>query len=424
VPGAAEPGRRVAFVVGLASGGTVSHVSALADGCRAAGLEVSVLAPAQTLALLPVGMDVRVVRIGDRPRPDRDAVAIVRLRAGLAASQPDVVHAHGVRAGAFAALAIASLRGSGWAGPWPLGSEPAGSSPSGSRLRGLRLSASRLPDSGPRRRARPALAVTVHNAPPDGLPARLVFGLLERICARRADLLLCASPDLLERMRDRGAAAAEQFDVPARPAPAPTTADVAATRADLGAVDRPVVLAVARLAPQKGLDVLIDAAARWHDCDPRPLTVIAGDGPLAGDLRVRAREAGADVALLGARDDVPALLAVADVVVVPSRWEARALVIQEAMRSGRPIVATRVGGTPELTGAGGALLVPPDNAAALADAVMAVLDDASLAARLSSAARERSAALPTEQDAVRAALAIYARLAASRSAKRDAGRAR
>jgi glycosyltransferase involved in cell wall biosynthesis len=87
-------------------------------------------------------------------------------------------------------------------------------------------------------------------------------------------------------------------------------------------------------------------------------------------------------------------------------------------------VTTRVGGTPELTGAGGALLVPPDNAAALADAVMAVLDDASLAARLSSAARERSAALPTEQDAVRAALAIYARLAASRSAKRDAGRAR
>jgi glycosyltransferase involved in cell wall biosynthesis len=266
--------------------------------------------------------------------------------------------------------------------------------------------------------------VTVHNAPPDGLPARLVYGLLERICVRRADLLLCASPDLLTQMRDRGAAAAEQFDVPARPAPAPTAADVATTRADLGAAGRPVVLAVARLAPQKGLDVLIEAAARWHDRDPRPLTVIAGDGPLAGDLRVRARQAGADVALLGARDDVPALLAVADVVVVPSRWEARALVIQEAMRSGRPIVATRVGGTPELTGADGALLVPPDDATALADAVMTVLDDASLAARLSSAARERSAALPTEQDAVRAALAIYARLAVSRPAKRDAGRAR
>jgi glycosyltransferase involved in cell wall biosynthesis len=368
------PGSRVAFVLGLASGGTASHVIALADGCRAAGLLVSVLGPVPTLALLPAGIDTLPVRIGDRPHPARDAAAIAGLRSGLAGRQPDVVHAHGIRAGAFAALAIATLP----------------------------------------RRSRPALAVTVHNAPPDGRSARLIYGLLERICARHADFVMCASADLLARMRRLGAAAAEQFDVPARPAPAPTAADVAAARADVGADGRPVVLSVARLAPQKGLDVLIEAATRWRGRDPQPRTVIAGDGPLAAELRAQASRAGADVELLGARDDVPALLAAADVVVVPSRWEARALIIQEAMRSGRPVVATRVGGTPELTGADGALLIPADDPAALAEAVAAVLDDALLAGRLGRTARARSATFPSQQDAVRAALTIYARLASGR----------
>ncbi len=421
--GGAQSARRVVFVLGLASGGTASHVRALADGCRAAGLEVTVVGPAQTLARLravagtagtgtapietppietapietapietapietaPIEtapIETVAVPIGDRPHPARDAAAIARLRGLLAARRADVLHAHGVRAGALAALAIASLR----------------------------------------RQMRPALAITVHNAPPVGGLARPVYGVLERICARRADLVLCASADLLARIRRLGAARAEQFDVPAPPAPAPTAADIAAARADFGAAGRPVVLAVARLARQKGLDVLIDAAARWRNRDPQPRTVIAGDGPLAAELRARASQAGADVVLLGARDDVPALLAAADIVVVPSHWEARALVIQEAMRSGRPIVATRVGGTADLTGAGGALLVPPDDPAALAGAVAAVLDDEALAARLGQTARARSEALPSQQDAVRIALAIYARLAASQAPGRDAARA-
>jgi glycosyltransferase involved in cell wall biosynthesis len=378
VTGQPEPGWRVAFVLGTASGGTASHVMALADGCHAAGVGVSVFGPVDTLNLLAAGTDSLAVRIGDRPRPWRDAAAVLRLRAGLNARRPDVVHAHGVRAGAFAALAIAMLP----------------------------------------RRGTPALAVTVHNAPPAGRAGRTVYSLLERICARRADIVLCASADLLARLRARGAPAAEQFDVPARPTPTPAAADVAAARTDVMGERRPVVLAVARLAPQKGLDVLIDAAARWRDRDPQPRTVIAGDGPLAVDLRAQASRTSADVVFLGVRDDVPALLEVADVVVVPSRWEARALIIQEAMALGRPIVATRVGGTPDLTGADAARLVPPEDAAALANAVTAVLDDASLAARLGEAARRRSAALGSHQDAVRGALAIYARLAASQPVRR------
>jgi glycosyltransferase involved in cell wall biosynthesis len=394
--------RRVAFVVGSASGGTASHVRALAAGCRAAGLYVAVLGPEATLGLFaapnggtapddtvpddttPGGgpaVTLLPVRIAGRPRPASDVVTIARLRSVFRGWRPDVVHAHGVRAGAFAAAAIASLA-----------------------------------ISGRRPRARPALAVSVHNAAPPAWPARLIYGVLERICARRADIVLCASADLLGRMRGLGAERAEQFDVPAALTPPPSAAAVAHASTDVGAAGRPIVLAVARLAPQKGLDVLIEAAARWRDRDPRPLTVIAGDGPLAGELGAQAGRAGADVQLLGARHDVPALLAIADVVVVPSRWEARALILQEAMRSGRPIVATEVGGTADLTGRDGAVLVPPGDPAALAAAVTTVLDDAALAARLRSAASARGATLTSEQDAVRAALAIYARLTAGPAA--------
>jgi glycosyltransferase involved in cell wall biosynthesis len=369
---------RLAFVLGSATGGTLAHLITLADGGRAAGAAVTVFGSAEAVAKLPAGVDGLAVEIGDRPRPSRDVAALTRLRAGLARRRPAVVHAHGVRAGAFAALAIATLR----------------------------------------TRDRPALAVTVHNGPPANGTSRIVHGVLERICARRADIVLCASADLVTRMRARGADA-ERFDVPAPLRPEPTAADVAIARADMGANGRPVVLAVARLAPQKGLDVLVGAADRWRDRDPRPRTVIAGAGPLAADLLAQADRSGADVVLLGARDDVPALLAAADVVVVPSRWEARALIIQEAMRAGRPVVATRVGGTPELTGADGALLVPPEDPAALAAAVAAVLDDASLAAGLGGAARQRSASLPSERDAVRSAVAIYSRLAARQPAGPD-----
>ena len=372
---------RIAFVLGVATGGTAVHAAALAAGCRAEGLAVSVFAPLPTLAAVAGGdPDIETVetRISDRLHPAGNLVTVARLRSGLTRQRPDVVHAHGVRAGAFAALAIATMR----------------------------------------RAARPALAVTVHNAPPDGRAARASFALLERICARRADVVLCAAADLLARIRACGAASAEQFDVPAAHAEPPSADAVRAARADIGAGERPVVLTVARLAQQKGLDVLVDAAARWRDRSPSPVTVIAGDGPLASELRRHAGQAGADVVFLGDRRDVPALLAVADVVVLPSRWEARALILQEAMRSGAPVVATRVGGTPELTGEDGALLVPPGDAAALAVAVTAVLDDPSLAARLRLAASVQAATFPSVNDAVRSAVSMYTRLASARISQR------
>ncbi len=430
---------RICYVLATAAAGTGYHAAMLADGADARGMSVAVFGPSATLTRFfpgapvpadpdapdgPVaaeqgapgltapadatmghrpayspcdgtssrdevaagagpaagpgpGRGVRfgAVESGDRPRPGRDASAVRRLRRLLATEDPQVVHAHGTRAGALAALALG-----------PRGRGPAG--------------------------LVPALVVTMHNAPPRGLAAGLVYRGLERVVARRADAVLCASPDLAGRMRRLGASGVGRAVVPAPAATPPTAADVARARADLAAGDRPVVLAVGRLAEQKGFGVLLAAAGAWQQRDPRPLVAIAGEGPLAGELAAAAQRHGTDVRFLGARRDVPALLAAAELVVVPSYWEARALIVQEALVAGRPVVASRVGGIPELTGEDAALLVPAGDARALSAAVQAVLDDPALAARLAAAARARGAGLPSAADAVDTALAVYERLAA------------
>ena len=377
-------GMRVAYVLGTVTGGTGQYVAMLARGAQERGLAVTVHGPAQAgrrffTADPAVGPDgppavaFVPVEIADRPRPARDAAAVLRLRRLLAGTQPEVVHAHGLRAGAVAAFALA---GAGW-----------------------------------RRGHRCALVVTVHNAPPAAGWAGAVYGVLERIVARRADAVTCVSGDLAARMRRLGAAVAGLAIVPAPPAGPPAREAVAAARSDLGGAGQPVVLAAGRLAPQKGFGTLLAAAASWQGRDPRPVLALAGAGPLDQRLRAEADARGLRMRFLGQRGDVPALLAAADVVVVPSRWEGQPLIVQEALRAGRPLVASRTGGIPGLTGEDAAVLVPPGDAAALAAAVLAVLDDPGLAARLGEAARARAAALPGEAAAVDAALALYQRAA-------------
>jgi glycosyltransferase involved in cell wall biosynthesis len=370
------PGLRVTQVVGTIAGGTARHVRALVAGGAGLGIDMRVAGPSSARAVFEgTGVPFAVAEIGDRPDPVRDGRVVARLRRLLAQARPEVVHAHGLRAGAFAAVALAARPGQA---------------------------------RGPR----PALVVTVHNAPPDGRAAAAVYRGLELVVARRATVVLGASGDLIARMRGLRARETGQAVVAAPQASPPAPAAVATARAELRAGGRPVLLVVARLTAQKGLDVLLEAAAAWQDLDPAPVLVLAGDGPQASELAVRAGVARLAVRFLGERDDVPALLAAADVVVVPSRWEARALIVQEALRAGRPIVATRVGGIPDLTGEDGAMLVPASDAGALSRAVTAVLSDPELAARLRAAAGERARALPSEADSVAAAAALYERLAA------------
>jgi glycosyltransferase involved in cell wall biosynthesis len=374
---------KVAFVLGTSTGGTARHVRTLAAGCAARGVAAGVFGPAQTdrdfgFSRLAGGqVSFTPVEIADRPRVAYDLRAIRRLRRLIAAWRPDVAHAHGLRAGALTAIALAFVRPTVY-----------------------------------HRRA--ALVVTVHNAPPAGGATGAVYRVLERIVAARADSVLCVSPDLEERMRAAGARrvgrAVVPVAVPALDAPAAgVSAETPAALSGPGdpAPGRPLVLAAGRLAAQKGFGTLLDAAAGWRDLQPEPLLVIAGDGPLEASLKSQASRLGLDVRFPGHRDDIPGLLAEAAVFVLPSTWEGQPLILQEALRAGVPIVATRVGGTPVLTGEDAAVLVPPGDARRLADAVRAVLTDEVLAARLRKAAAARGRALPSEDDAVAAALAEY-----------------
>jgi glycosyltransferase involved in cell wall biosynthesis len=255
--------------------------------------------------------------------------------------------------------------------------------------------------------------VTVHNAPPVGGVAGLAYRLLERVVARGADLVLCVSPDLERRMRAtrarrvRSAVIAAPSASSGQAVPGASAGPPSGPSPVIAPAGRPVVLAAGRLAPQKGFSVLLQAAAAWRDLNPVPLVVIAGDGPLAGELRAQADKTGVDAVFPGHRDDVPALLAAASVFVLPSTWEGQPLVLQEALRAGTPVVATRVGGIPGLTGEDAAVLVARGDARALAAAVRSVLTDPPLAATLRAAAAARAATLPTEADAVAAARDAY-----------------
>jgi glycosyltransferase involved in cell wall biosynthesis len=324
-------------VLGTSTGGVGRHVASLAAGLATSGHEVTVAGPASTGRVF--GFDRFVeLDVGSRPSPVRDLRTWQRLL--RLARTADVVHAHGLRAGALAVLV-----------PGPV-------------------------------------VVTLHNA----VAGRLAAGL-ERLVARRADVVLAASPDLAARATGLGARDVRDAPV-AAPALRPTGRDPG--------LGRPLVLAVGRLHPQKGYDVLVAALPHLADA----VVAVAGDGPLADGLRAQAP----GVRWLGRRTDVADLLAAADVVVLPSRWEARSLTAQEALRAGRPLVATAVGGTPALV-EDGAVLVPPDDPAALGAAVRRLLDDPVAAARVAARGRAVASRWPTEQDTVAQVAAVYRELA-------------
>jgi glycosyltransferase involved in cell wall biosynthesis len=353
--------RRVALVLASSTGGIGRHVESLARGLASRGDDVTVLGPAATLArfdLTGTGVAVVPVPVSSGPR------AVPALHHALATLRPDVIHAHGLRAGLVAALA---------------------------------------------RRHGVPLVVTWHNAGlASGLRGR-VHRLLERRVARAADITLGASADLVARAMALGGRDVRPGPV-ATPQPAAPARPATLVREELGlAPGQPLVLSVGRLHPQKGYDVLIAAASRWRARTPPPLVAIAGTGPAYLRLAAQASAARAPVVLLGHRDDVPDLLGAAEIALVTSVWEARQLFAQEALRAGVPLVATAVGGLPELVG-DAAVLVPPGDVDAIDQAVTALLDDPARREILATRGRERAATWPTEEQAVDRVRAIYAEL--------------
>jgi glycosyltransferase involved in cell wall biosynthesis len=262
-----------------------------------------------------------------------------------------------------------------------------------------------------RSRLRP-LVVSWHNAVIAPGPRGLVMRLGQRLVAKGADLTLGASNDLVDLAKSLGARDARLVPVaaPAIPQVRTPAADV---RQALGLGDQPLVVAVGRLAPQKDYPTLLSVAARVHESTPDAVFVVVGDGPLRENLQSRIDAEHLPVRLLGHRSDVADLLSAADVFLLTSHWEARALVIQEALQVGVPVVATAVGGVPELV-EDSAVLAFPGDADGLADGVRAVLAEPETANDMRTRGRELAARWPDEDAVAKNLLDIYAGLVATR----------
>jgi glycosyltransferase involved in cell wall biosynthesis len=180
-------------------------------------------------------------------------------------------------------------------------------------------------------------------------------------------------------------------------------------------VDRPTILHVGRLAPVKGQLELIRALPRVEGAAAVLVGVdLERSGAYRRELEAEAGRLGVleRVVFAGHRDDVPRLLAGCDVLALPSHAEGLPLVVLEAMAQSRPVVATPVGGTPELVADGETgLLVPAGDPAALAEALQALLLDRELAGRLGAAGRTRVEERFSADAMCRRVLEIYADLA-------------
>jgi murein biosynthesis integral membrane protein MurJ len=367
----------VLLVVATTAGGTGRHVGALAAGMVAAGRRVVIAAPASAWPAMdsggaPAGLPRVVLPVAERTRPWNDLRTLRRLQAATA--QVDVVHAHGLRAAALACLAAAGT---------------------------------------------PVVA-TLHNAPPRSGPGALLAAAMQRLVARRAAAVLVVSSDLAPRLRALGARRVQRALIPA-PSLRPVDVDHAAALLDepgLGArrAGVPLLVTVARLAPQKDVDLLLSAVAELGERQVEVLAVVVGDGPQRDRLAARIAAQELPVLLLGHRDDVVEWLSIADVVVVPSRWEGQPLVVQEALRLGAAIVATDAGGTRDVTGQG-AMLVPPADPTALADALQALLSDPAAKQNLQVRARDAASRLPDDNAALAQVTNLYDTLVAPADAQ-------
>jgi glycosyltransferase involved in cell wall biosynthesis len=266
----------------------------------------------------------------------------------------------------------------------------------------------------------PAVLATYQLVPPFELTRRA--RLQQRLLGSHVHRRVAVSEDTADQLQalfgwPRDKIAVVHNGVPLPP-PAPVDPEL---RAHLLREHRAVLLVPARLDPLKGHEFLLQAAASLEGVQ----VVLAGDGPERPRLERLAAELGLTgrVTFLGFREDMPRLLACADVVVLPSLREGLPLALLEAMAAGTPIVATAIGGTveaveDEVTG----LLVPPCDAAALATAVERVLADPVGARRRADAGAERVASLFTADRMVESVEALYESLLADGS-RRAATRA-
>lgn len=364
------------LLAGPARGGLRTYVTTLARGLAAAGMDVVVwaAAPADWSQLQTDGISVRPLP-GGRTAGGAGApwfwwrpAGTLRILARREA--PVLVHAHGVRAAAVAVAACGGL----------------------------------VP-----------IVTTLHTE-----PAGWVAGRLAAWIAARSDALVLVSDALARWARGRNLPPGRRGEPwrvlppPLVPHPAPPLPARAARRMlglpSLG----PVVGTVARLSPEKGVDVLLRAVALLRRQD-QPLTcAVVGDGPHRQALQRLARSLGIATCVywVGERPNAGRMLRALDVYVQPSRREALGLAALEAMAAARPVVASRTGGLEDLIRDGlNGRLVAPGDPEALARVLAELLLDHRLRERLARAAVARARRWPDARALVEGHLRLYREVA-------------
>jgi len=320
-----------------------------------------------------------------------DLQAVLRLRRIIRAGRYDIVHLHGARAGLLGRIAA--------------------------RLAGA-----------------PLIIWTMHVFQPDVLQGWRrwqvpLYLLVEAVLGRFfCDHIIAISDDMRQR-------AQRLQRIPPRKittiysgvdlAPFVHPADRVGVRREFELpADAPLVCTVGRLCEQKGVDDFLHAAAIVHQQMPEVRFLVVGDGPLHSELETLAARLGLDSCLTfaGHRSDVAALLFASDVFATATLWEGFGKVNVEAMAAGLPLVSTNVGPIPEVIGDyRGAILSPPRDPIAFAEALLAILRDLPSYARWGQEGRQRAFALFGREAMVQRAAELYERLIARRWPARAVG---
>lgn len=243
--------------------------------------------------------------------------------------------------------------------------------------------------------------------------------LLDRYCTRLSHRVIAVSEHTARHMIDEEKAPSEKVrvilngidfervklsdnDAPAR------------IRREVDAEDAFLLVIAARLHPEKGYEHLFSALPDIKRRSARRIVLlVAGTGTFDRQYRdlVRKLQCENEVRFLGFRKDLPDLMASADLVLVPSVAEAFGLVVTEALYLGIPVVASRVGGIPEIVDDGiDGVLVPPGDAPALAEAILGMLHDPGRRKQMEGAGREKVIARFQFQDMVRSYESVYEEL--------------
>ena len=333
------------MVVRPAAGGIRRHLATLLANLDRDRFEVTLFAPADFADFAKeAGVPLVALAIAPRLAPFRDRAVIRELTRHLRGNF-DIVHAHGVR------------------GAW-IGS----------------LSASRVP--------LPCL-FTAHNLVPRlSLLPRLGLNVTARSCVRIIAVSKAVSASLQQNGVDGGKIVVIPNGVEI--APFDASFDAATFRVGIDIPpDAPLIVAVGRLAPEKGFDILLRAFPLIQSKIPDARLILVGAGPEQANL-TKLAEGQPAIHFAGHQSNIVPFLRSADVVAIPSRQEGQGIVALEAMAARKPVVASRVGGLAEtLVENETGLLVPPANPAELALALVSLLKDSGRRTEMGHAGRRR-----------------------------------